>query len=229
LAVAVAASVAGCTYSEGGIFSPITRKFQYFSFLGGDDIRDACVPGAPARYRLVYNGVYEEQVRAYELRRNGPGRGALLQSHVFGGGGNLAAGFNPLDPQGPWRGTANQVQLDENTYLALIRAIEESGFGEPAPAGLSLPSWGFYWVVAACAEGRFHYNAWLHPSERFNRITFDKILFQVDGTNVAVNPPRSLNAAERRLESGAVRNDPTINTFEVRVGENGLRGNATFF
>lgn len=229
LAVAVVVVAGGCTYREGGIFNPITRKFQYFSYLGGDDIRSACVPGAPARYRLVYNGVYDEQVRAHELRRNAPGSGAVLETQVFGGGGNLAAGFNPLDPTGPWRGTSSTVQLDENTYLALIRAIEASGFGEPTPIGLTLPSWGFYWVVAACADGRFHFNAWLHPSARFDRIQFDKVLFRVDGSNVAVNPPRRLNAAEHRLASGAQRNDPTVSTFDVRVGENGLVGNAALF
>jgi hypothetical protein len=219
----------GCTYREGGIGSPITRKFQYFSYLGGDDIRNDCRPGAPARYRLVYNAVYDEQVRAYELRRNAPGTGALLGVQVFGGGGNLAAGFNPLNPTGPWRGTGAEVQLDEATYLQLIRAIEASGFGDPAPAGLSLPSWGFYWAVAACADGRFHYNAWLNPSPRFDRIQFDKVLFGRDTTGVAVNPPRRINEAEHRLASGADRNDPTISTFEVKVGENGLVGNAAIF
>jgi hypothetical protein len=227
--LAAVVALTGCAYREGGVGSPITRKFQYFSYLGGDDIRDGCVAGAPARYRLVYNGVYDEQIRGYELRRAAPGAGATLETQVFGGGGNLAAGFNPLDPTGPWRGTSKNVQLDENSYLALIRAIEASGFGEPSPKGLSLPSWGFYWAVSACAGGRFHYNAWLHPGDRFDRIQFDKILFRVDGTNVAVNSPRRLNAAEHRLASGADRNDPTISTFEVKVGENGLVGNAAVF
>jgi hypothetical protein len=229
LVVIAAALGAGCVYRDGGIVNPITRKFQYFSYLGGDDIRSACVPGEPARYRLVYNGVYDEQVRAYELRRNAAGAGAVLHTQVFGGGGNLAAGFNPLDPTGPWRGVSSEIQLDEATYLALIRSIEASGFGEPAPRGLTLPSWGFYWVVAACADGRFHFNAWLHPGERFDRIQFDRILLRLDGTNVAVNPPRPLNAAEHRLASGAVRNDPTISTFDVRVGQNGLVGDWAFF
>jgi hypothetical protein len=227
--LAVLVLVSACAYREGGIGSPITRKFQYFSYLGGDDIRRDCVAGAPARYRLVYNANYDEHVRTYELRRNAAGSGATLSTQVFGGGGNLAAGFNPLDPTGPWRGTSSQVQLDEATYLQLIRAIEASGFGEPPPDGLSLPSWGFYWAVAACANGKFHYNAWLHPSQRFDRVQFDKILFARDGTGVAVNPPRRLNEAEYRLASGADRNDPTKSTFEVKVGQNGLVGNAALF
>jgi hypothetical protein len=219
----------GCTYREGGVGSPISRKFQYFSYLGGDDLRNGCVAGAPARYRLVYNANYDEQVRTYDLRRNAPGGGATLTTQVFGGGGNLAAGFNPLDPQGPWRGSSAQTQLDEATYLQLIRTIEASGFGEPAPSGLSLPSWAFYWAVAACANGQFHYNAWLYPTQRYERVQFDKILFAQDKTGVAVNPPRHLNEAEYRLRSGAYKDDPTYAPFEVKVGDNGLVGNAALF
>lgn len=228
-ALALLVVTSGCAYREGGVGGPVTRKFQYFSYLGGDDIRSGCVAGTPSRYRLVYNANYDEQVRTYEIRRNAAGSGATLVTQVFGGGGNLAAGFNPLDPTGPWRGSSAQTQLDEASYLQLIRAIEASGFGEPAPAGLSLPSWGFYWAVAACANGQFHYNAWLHPTPRFERIQFDKILFARDTTGVAVNPPRRLNEAEYRLSSGAYRNDPTFAPFEVKVGENGLVGNTALF
>lgn len=227
-AAAMLMVAAGCSYQPGGVGSPITRKFQYFSYLGGDDIRRDCVAGAPARYRLVYNGNYDEQVRAYDLRRSVSGSGATLNTQVFGGGGNLAAGFNPLDPTGPWRAKSAQVQLDEASYLQLVRAVEASGFGEPAPSGLSLPSWGFYWAVAACANGQFHYNAWLYPSSRYDRIQFDKILMARDTTGVALNPPRRVNEAEYRLASGADRNDPTLSTFEVKVGDNGLVGNAAF-
>ncbi len=221
--------VAGCAYREGGIGSPVTRKFQYFSYLGGDDIERDCTAGSPARYRLVYNAVWDEQVRAYDLRRGVAGGGAVLETHVFGGVGNLAAGFSPLDPTGPWRGASAQRNLDESAYLSLIRAVEDSGFGAPAPRGLTLPSWGFYWAVSACAGGRYHFNAWRYPSERFNRIRFDSLLFAADGTGVPVNRPRPLNEAAHQLPSNADRNDPTVSHFEVKVGEDGLVGNAAVF
>ena len=60
------AVLAGCAY-RGGIDQPVTLKATWFSYLNGDDIRSACVPGAPPKYRLVYNGNYDEQLRAYEL------------------------------------------------------------------------------------------------------------------------------------------------------------------
>lgn len=219
--------LAACAYRPGGIESPITRKFQYFSYVGGDDIRANCAAGAPAQYRLVYNAVYDEQVRAYDLRRSATGDGAILTAQVFGGGGNVSA-FNPLDPTGPWRGTSAQTRLDERSYIDLIRAIEASGFGAPAPEGLTLPSWGFYWVIAACANGRFHYNAWLYPSDRFNQITFAKLVFDSDRTGIPVNPPRPQNAAQYRLRSGQSYQD--LNTdFDLRVGTNGLVGHGTIF
>jgi hypothetical protein len=191
--------------------------------------RSRCVAGAPARYRLVYNAVWDEQVRAYDLRRSATGSGAVLDAHVFGGPANLAAGFSPLDPTGPWRGASSQQTLDENAYRALIRAVEESGFGEPAPSGLTLPSWGFYWAVSACAAGRYHFNAWRYPSDRFERIRFDRPLFTADRTGVPVNRPRQLNEASHQLPSNADRNDPTVSHFEVKVGDNGLVGNAAVF
>jgi hypothetical protein len=219
--------LAGCTYQPGGIESPITRKFQYFSYAGGDDIRANCVAGAPAQIvsadLLVIDGIVNQAV----LRRSATGEGAILSAQVFGGGGDVSS-FNPLDPTGPWRGASAQTRLDERTYLDLIRAVEASGFGAPAPAGLTLPSWGFYWIVAACANGRFHYNAWLHPSERFERISFAKLLFDNDRTGVPVNPPREQNAAQYRLRSGQSYQDSSTD-FDLRVGANGLVGTASIF
>lgn len=43
---------------------PFNRKFNWFDHLGGADIRAACQPD---RYRFIYNGIYMEQVRSYDI------------------------------------------------------------------------------------------------------------------------------------------------------------------
>lgn len=225
-AVAFGSTLAGCTY-QGGVQDPITRKFTWFSYLAGDDIKAHCAPGQPAQYRLVYNAVWNEQVRAYDLKRSATGTGAILFSHVFGSGGTVAS-VDLSDLTAPWRGATADTRLDEQTYVALITTIESSGFGGAPPVGEYLSSWGFYWAVSACAEGKFHFNAWIHPSDRFDRITFNRFLFANDRTGVPVYAPRPVNAAEYRARSGAYRND-VPDDFELKVGPDGLVGRLTIF
>lgn len=224
--LAVALAFAACTY-QGGVEDPISRKFTWFSYLAGDDIKSNCRPGEPARYRLVYNAVWDEQVRAYDLRRSATGTGAVLFSHVFGGGGSVAS-VDLRDPTAPWRGATADKRLDEAAYIELVRAIEASGFGAAPPVGARLPSWAFYWVASACADGRFHFNAWRHPSERFAGIKFDRVLFNHDATGVPVNPLRAIDAAQASMKPG--RPDPTeIADFELMVGPDGLANRLTLF
>ena len=123
----VAATLAGCAYT-GSIGEPVGRKFQWFSYIAGDDIKARCTPGSPAQYRLVYNGHWDEQVRAYDLRRSViSGGGAMLWTQVFGGGMALNA-VSLSDPQGPWRGQGAERRLSEDEYLRLIRAVEADPF-----------------------------------------------------------------------------------------------------
>jgi len=60
-------ALSACAAGEGTADNPVLRKFQWFSYLEGGDFKDACVAGAANRYRMVYNGIYIEQVRAYDL------------------------------------------------------------------------------------------------------------------------------------------------------------------
>ena len=46
---------------------PIVRSFNWFAFVGGDDIRANCGKEGRNRMRLIYNAIYSEQVRTYEL------------------------------------------------------------------------------------------------------------------------------------------------------------------
>jgi hypothetical protein len=141
---------------------------------------------------------------------------------VFGSGGSVAV-FDPFDPTGPWRGKSSEARLSEAEFKAIVDAINRSGFGEPAPEGLSLPSGGFFWTAAACVAGQFHFNAWRHPSDRYERIAFVRPLLAHDGTGVAFSAPRSVV-----LNPPRPGNQPE-NDFTLRVGRNGLVGQATLF
>jgi hypothetical protein len=114
LASAAAISLAGCGYT-GGVGEPMARKFTWFSYAAGDDIKAACTPDAPARYRLVYNANWNEQVRTYDMRRFViPGGGGTLDTHVFGGYGGNVANFSLSNVSEPWQGPARQVKLEED-------------------------------------------------------------------------------------------------------------------
>src|SRR5260370_39356006 len=66
LAFAVAPT-ASAQRPDRNVEQPIVRTFNWFSYVGGDDIRSACVPGGRNRVRLVYNALWEEQVRVYDV------------------------------------------------------------------------------------------------------------------------------------------------------------------
>src|SRR5262245_39277258 len=103
------ATLLGCQYT-GGVENPVARKFTWFSYVGGDDIRRSCTPSSQPQYRLVYNAHWQEQVRAYDLRRSATGEGAMLWSHVFGGY-QAIGNFTLDDPTAPWRGPSSSTRL----------------------------------------------------------------------------------------------------------------------
>ena len=83
LGLAIFLACNGCAYrgpASTDIDNPAVQKLAWFSFLDGHDIREACAslgPKAPAHYRLVYNGQYLEQIRAYEIVGQPSGGAAL--------------------------------------------------------------------------------------------------------------------------------------------------------
>ena len=58
IALSFSGLLAGCDYhgnSASDLDNPAVQKFAWFSFLDGNDLREACAalgPNAPARYRL---------------------------------------------------------------------------------------------------------------------------------------------------------------------------------
>lgn len=212
-AFAAVAALASCTWSGGDIGDPLQRKFHWFSFVGGDDIRASCAAGTPDRFRLVYNAVYDEQLRVYEvdsLRR-------VLTVHAVNPGS--AARLSSDDLLGPWRSVEAKVPLDQPGYDALVRSFEQGGMFAPPPVGLELPSRSFHWVAVTCRDGRFGLTAWKYPSEAFAAMGFDAKLFALDTTGIAVNPPRPLEV-DPLWEDKAKRLETPV--FSLRVTRDGL-------
>ncbi len=205
--------LSGCAYQGSGVDNPVVRKFTWFSFVEGGDLRAACGPGAADRYRVVYNGVYDEQVRIYELD------GHRLRHRVIGDP-DLLRGLALADPLDPWRGEGAERVLDPATRDRLVAALADSGAFAAPNVGLELPSRSFYWTAASCHRGEYRFNAWRWPNPDFRRLSLDEALLSLDRTGVPLNPPRAV--ADRYNDTDY------YGDFNLRVGADGLWGNAAF-
>ena len=239
VAAAIGMTVA-CAYKEGAD-DPISRKLNWFSYLDAQDVREACGPEAPARYRFVYNGVYfapgNEQVRTYDIDPDpgSPDRHRVKVRVI--GAANLADVViddpigklinDPLDLLAPGRGTIEYVTVGDSDLDALDKSLAASGVFEPAPAGLRLRSIDFYWLAAACIHGKFVYNAYKWPSPAFANATFPNLLMSWDPTGIPLNPPKQLTNLD--VYGEATPHPDAAQGFSVTVGENGLVGIHTLF
>lgn len=198
--------LAGCS-SNGDVSNPLWRKLSWFSYLQGDDLRAACGPGTPGRYRLIYNANYQEQVRIYDF---GGGDSNHLSQRILGGGHLLS--WTVGEPFEPWSGRTAETALAPAQARALIAALADSGaFGPPAE-GLELESRSFFWTLAACHEGQYHFTAWpqgVPPG-------FVPQVQTVDTTGIPFNPIR--------IVSPPLRDTKPQLEFRLRVGADGLWG-----
>jgi hypothetical protein len=225
ITLSLSAVMAGCAYhgdSASDLDNPAVQKFAWFSFLDGHDIRQACAalgPKAPARYRLVYNGQYEKQLRIYEIAAQ-PSGGANLRVRTKGGT-NLADWWirDSADLLAPWRWRESTAALSPEEMAQFHKALVDSGFGSGAPQGLRLPSQDFYWVAAGCEAGQFHFYAWRAKRGRLDDARFQDFLVRHDGTGLAFRKPYVLGVEESsnyRPAGGNGRNPSANFTLEVR-------------
>lgn len=214
--LAVGLLVSACS-DASHVGDPVTGRLSWLPYLGGEDIRDACKPGSPARYRFVYNAVLDVQVRSYDLVRTETG--ATLQVRV------PHSGFALVDVR---TGSANMFSpvrdatstMDLATYRAIARQLEDDGFGGPTRTSPNFPSWNYYWVVSACAEGKFHINGWLNGTPGFADLRFPALLFAQDRTEIPVNPVAENPYGDHvtRMRQGA-----SDMNFDIRLAPDGLR------
>ncbi len=218
MALAGGLLLAACTY-RGGVDEPVTLRATWFSYLDGSDLRAACGPGAVDRYRLVYNGRYQEQLRSYEVTADGAG-GAIVVARAIGPANLTTLRLDDL--QAPWRWTRAEARFAPAEMAAFESALGQSGLFDAPPDGLRLNSWEFYWVASGCRNGAFAFSAWVHPSARWDALAFPDLLFARDGTAVAVNPPRPLPASERFGPPGGREERGAETRFTLQVRGKGL-------
>jgi len=147
--------VGGCAYhgpSQSDIDNPAVRKVGWFSYLDGNDIRERCAPGAPDRYRLVYNGQYEKQIRSYEITQASPNPGGAYFIARAIGPTNLAE-VELNDLLAPWRWQKSESQLSGGELDQFRDLLTQSGRGQRAPQGKILHSRLFYGVGSGCRGG----------------------------------------------------------------------------
>ena len=224
LIVATLAMLLGCAYHtppRSNVDNPLVRKYAWFSYLDGNDIRETCVEGAIDRYRLVYNAQYSKQVRSYELTGDGAG-GAYLVARARPGEPNLLNWYLS-DPMSPWRWQKSETRVNAAEFEEFKARLAESGFGQGAPQGKKLHSHDFYWVAAGCRDGIFHFDAWVDGAGDFTEIRFRDFLVSRDRTGLAFREPVPVPMQEK-IVTGRRKGEDPPNYFILTVEDEGIGG-----
>jgi hypothetical protein len=224
--VASAVLLGACAY-RGAIDDPIQRRFQWFSYLDGSDIRAGCARGAIDRYRLVYNARYAEQVRSYEIVGDGAG-GAYLTARSRGAYANLAH-ISSEDPLAPWRWYKSEIRLSPAELAAFKGALAADGLFEPPKSvGRRFSSEQFYWLASGCVDGAFHFGAWADPWTDLAQLHFPRFLFERDRTGLAISRPHPLAGGERIGPPGIPGEAGADAPFTITIERDGIGGGQLF-
>jgi hypothetical protein len=216
--------VGGCAYhgpARTDIDNPVVRKVAWFSYLDGNDLRQGCVAGAPDRFRLVYNGQYERQIRSYEVVQASPNPGGAYFVARAMGPTNLAE-VKLNDLLAPWQWQKSETQLSGAELDQFRDLLTQSGWGSGAPEGKILHSRDFYWVASGCHNGQFHFDAWVDAQGDFREIKFQDFLLARDKTDVAFRKPFKVRPLDRTEQGQARERSATI--FALTVSGEGIGG-----
>ncbi|PHQ69508.1 MAG: hypothetical protein COB93_07880 [Sneathiella sp.] len=213
-----AAILISCT-ADGTTNNPIVRPFEWFSYANGDDIRSKCEPGGNARYRMIYNERYDEQVRTYNIWQRPGAKLAEQTTTVFKGGISTDWSLSSagLDVAGT-HVSKNVISLKD--LIAIEQALISEGFEKPAVKGEILHSDSFYWIAMVCRDGNFKYYAWTSDNTDIAKLPFLDVLSKGDTTGVAALDPSTSDYPGRGSRSYGGRGQGTY--FSMEIGDNGL-------
>jgi hypothetical protein len=222
--ILLAGSTAFAQRADRNVDLPIVRSFHWFDYVGGDDIRQTCGKDGRNRLRLVYNAIYDEQVRTYEIFLQPDGTAGLSMG-VLANQGNVANLLvaDPGDVLNPWRMRRGERILSADETRELVGLLQASAAFGPPRDGLRLPDVDFWWTVASCRSGVWGFQAYHYPTDGFANVKFAARLFAWDTVPIPVNPPRKLVPAELRRDPNAPVNHMKANQWTLTVGKDGLR------
>lgn len=224
LALLLVTMIAGCAY-QGPTGNVISQQLIWISYISGDDIRAQCSDRAPDSYRLIYNADRTRHARTYDILD--VREGAVVEQMVDRG--VVFESGRSVDIRQIGVPVQDRFVLSAAEFAELEALLRASGAFDPPPVGLRLASRGFYWIVSGCRDGRFFLTAFLHPSERFERIQFASFLEDHDRTGVRfpILPQPGRARGMNRCPRGQASNANNARCFWVEVGEDGLVGTRT--
>jgi hypothetical protein len=221
----VSSGAAVAQRADRNVDLPVVRSFNWFGYVGGDDIRATCRPGARNHIRLIYNALWEEQVRTYDLFLQPDGT-AGLDTGVLADQGDVASLSisSGVDITNPWAMKKGQRLLNAGETAGLLGALQASAAFGPPRDGLRLPDNDFWWTVASCRDGAWGFQAYHYPTDGFANVKFADWLWSFDNVPVAINKPRKLEPAEfrRGFDRDSVQRGRGDRWMLV-VGKDGLR------
>ena len=225
LALLIGGAVAACDMPpERAVDMPLTRTLNWFAYAGGDDIRAACTPQGRSRIRLVYNALWEEQVRTYEVFLQPDGT-AGIATRVLADQGVVTNVLvdSAASLTGPWNTRRGERVLTRDETGELTALLEQSAAFGPPRDGLRLPDNDFWWTVASCRNGVWGFQAYHYPTDGFVSARFAEKLFAFDSVQIPVNQPRQIEPAELRRDPVAQAQRDRANRWMLVVGKDGLR------
>lgn len=216
--------------ADSRVDPPIVRSFNWFDYVAAGEIRERCTPDGRDRLRLVYNALWDEQVRTYEVFLQPDGT-AGLNIGVLADQGRGADVSNLLigqarDVTEPWRMKRGQRLLTVEETSELVGLLQASNAFGPPSDGMRLPDNDFWWTVASCRKGQWGFQAYHYPTDGFAKVKFAEKLFALDVVKVAINRPRKLEPSELRRDIGAVSTRRALgqgDRWMLVVGKDGLR------
>ena len=210
LLVLAACTAAGVT---GG--DPLSRTFQWSDIMAGNDIRRACAQGSAERWRFVYNGIYSEQVRSYDIAEG------QVEIRVFD---RLGIGFVTTSSlEQFWRGARSTTPIAPEEMRRLVQAWESDLPNAVKPVG-HLRSDRFFWTTTGCRGGRFVVAAFAYPPDASQPFAFAEELWRLDRSGKPINPPRPYRDAGTLADYTPSRhNSDDAVRFLLRVTADGIQ------